>query len=358
MTWIWLALGFLTGVIAGAIAVWHVLTGWVSMRRAPAGPRGCLAWTTGTPASESMVGDASQGTQPAPAPFPSPAIIVPGGVRIATRRAVVVGINDFGGDGSANLRGCVPDAQHVRARLLERGWLDRDIVMLLDREATKRAAQGATRSMLRVAVPDDHCLYFQSSHGSQQPDANGDEIDHLDEVLCFHGITTDWEGSAETDDEFGEILACAPAGALMTVALDLCHAATATRDIELGANRRVARYYARPGGLPEQRIVRHRFGRGWWGHARRTRSGCAVEVPDMNHRLLAACRDWQTSADADIDGPRGAFTHFLLAEESVHWRESAAGIVARVSEDLASAQFDQRPTVEGPTHLLDLPVFA
>ena len=269
--------------------------------------------------------------------------------------AVVVGINVFSViDHSNDLRGCVPDAQHVRARLLARGWPAGNIAYLTDAAARKPAVVDALTAMLAAAHPGDHCVFFQSSHGTQVPDQDGDEADHLDEAICYHGICEDWAGSIMTDDEFGAILAGAKFGVIVTVILDLCHAGSATRNMVPGYRR--SRFVTAPAAMPA--LPRHRFGRGWWGHSQRRRTGSVVIVPEMDHRLLAACRDNQTSADTDIDGPCGAFTHFLLAAEDRLRGECAGVVVTAVSRDLEATGYEQRPVVEEPPRLSPLAVFA
>src|SRR5690349_500964 len=91
-----------------------------------------------------------------------------------TKRAVVVGINDYTGidpTGNSNLSCCVADATGI-ANLLQQafGFAASDIVTLTDQAATRSAVISALSSMANGSEPGDVACFYYSGHGSVEPD--------------------------------------------------------------------------------------------------------------------------------------------------------------------------------------------
>ena len=113
------------------------------------------------------------------------------------KRAVLVGVNRYLIPG-ADLRGCVNDVRNMQKTLVDLyGFRPRDLVILLDDNATKRNIQTAVRQMISASSKGDVALFHFSGHGSNVPDKDGDEADHRDEILCPHDL--DWRAPL-TDD--------------------------------------------------------------------------------------------------------------------------------------------------------------
>lgn len=105
-------------------------------------------------------------------------------------RAFLIGINRYqiaGGD----LRGCVNDVKDLSAALVEfHGFKKRDIVLLVDRAATKKAILAGIRKLVRDSKKGDVAVLHFSGQGSNVPDDDRDETDGRDEILCATDL--DW----------------------------------------------------------------------------------------------------------------------------------------------------------------------
>src|SRR5687768_13582964 len=112
------------------------------------------------------------------------------------KRALFVGINDypFARD---DLKGCVNDAMGWSQLLTDHFDFPRSsIKVITDAAATKKAVVSALKRLLARARSGDVVVFGNSSHGSQVPDADGDEK-MLDEVLCPY----DCQDNVLRDDE-------------------------------------------------------------------------------------------------------------------------------------------------------------
>lgn len=90
-----------------------------------------------------------------------------------TKRAVVVGINDYSGidpSGSSNLNCCVADATSFADLLQAFGFSTSDVVLLTDQGATRATVMSALLEMVRCSEPGDVACLFYSGHGSIEPD--------------------------------------------------------------------------------------------------------------------------------------------------------------------------------------------
>jgi len=100
------------------------------------------------------------------------------------KKALLVGINDYPGKGN-DLLGCVNDVQNMHDLLISLfGFSRESIVMITDSAATTFNILKALEMLVYEAKPGDLLVFHYSGHGSQVPDANGDETDKLDEIIC------------------------------------------------------------------------------------------------------------------------------------------------------------------------------
>lgn len=259
-----------------------------------------------------------------------------------TKKALLVGINDYPGT-SNDLRGCINDANDGLATLKSKDMNIEDAentlrgfgfacTTLYNSKATRAAILDGLKTLVSGARRGDSLVFYFSAHGSQVRDANSDEADGYDEVLCPY----DWPNYVSDDDIRG-ILSKVPAGVNIDVIMDCCHSGTGTRGI--GQN-----YTIR--ALPP--IV------GKVSHpGKKTRA--TVIVPTLNHCLWAGCAANQTSAELLIGGKvRGAFSYYL-------WKEIRAGgtraaIMARVCKQVAALGLKQVPQLEASrTEMLQAP---
>src|SRR5215831_7445314 len=91
-----------------------------------------------------------------------------------TKRAVVVGINDYTGidpSGQSNLRCCVSDASSIATLIQQASGFDSsDVTLITDRAATRSAVLSALKGMVDASQPGDVALFYYSGHGSVEAD--------------------------------------------------------------------------------------------------------------------------------------------------------------------------------------------
>lgn len=90
-----------------------------------------------------------------------------------TKRAVVVGINDYTGidsTGKSNLSCCVADAASVADMLMSLGFDSSNIITLIDGAATRATIMSSITDIVNVSQPGDVVCFYYSGHGSIEPD--------------------------------------------------------------------------------------------------------------------------------------------------------------------------------------------
>ncbi|MCC6714968.1 MAG: caspase family protein [Gammaproteobacteria bacterium] len=265
------------------------------------------------------------------------------------KKALLIGINRYRVPG-ADLRGCVNDVTNVREALQRYlGFTARDITTLTDLAASTRAMKAAIQRLVRSARSGDVLLLHYSGHGANVPDADGDEADGRDEILCPTDL--DWKAPL-TDDWLRRTFDRLRKGVSLTVIMDCCHSGTNTRAILPPDAPRIPRYLPNPWDLMAEESGRRLRGRRRTGlrvsraAARRSRDVVAADIPEL---LITGCRDTQTSADAHINGSyNGALTYNLVAAiVEARGDISCRELHARTCAGLKRGDFDQVPQLEG-----------
>ncbi|MBL9020875.1 MAG: caspase family protein [Myxococcales bacterium] len=251
-------------------------------------------------------------------------------------RALLVGINEYK---TKPLRGALNDVERMRAYLKSRGVADGAVAVLPEAQATKVKIEQSLVALLNSGEPGDHLLFYFSGHGSQQPSADPDESDGLDEVLC----PIDWRDDPETslsDNRIAEIVASLRPGASLTLVFDACHSGDgAAIGPEQGTR------FQPTSSRPPRRQKRAR-----WSKVRATLSEGSM--------LVAACADSETAVEARFEFvPFGVFTwHFtniLSQEEGLTVRDAVKQTGVEVK------QHDMHPQIDPPsTALADKPFLA
>jgi hypothetical protein len=261
------------------------------------------------------------------------------------RKALCVGINKFKNYPSAALQGCVNDANDM-ASLLQSylNFTAADITLLSDSQATKSAIMSNLNAMVSGAVAGDYgyLVFSLSSHGTQVPDASGDETDRADEAFCPHDLAQSggsWDPKhIIVDDELRDMFVELPQEVTLEVFFDTCHSGTGLKAIDLMFDRR-------PRFLPPPSVqaLMQVEGRRSRGLARGL-----LEKGVANHILWAACRADQTSADANISGGwHGAFTYYFCKEIRDCKNELARSkLLQKVRSGLSQGHFNQVPQLE------------
>ncbi|MGH6815705.1 MAG: caspase family protein [Hyphomicrobiaceae bacterium] len=173
------------------------------------------------------------------------------GPGMAERRALLVGINVY--DKLPTLEGSVADAQDIANSLRRQNV--RDVMLLLDRQATRAAIEQAWRAMTARARPGDTLIFAYAGHGGQEPEAvPGSEADGMDEAFLLSGFDprrgSPGYGERLVDNDlavwFKEIEG---RGLRVLFVADSCHSGTMTRSADPRA--RVLQRGVPPYGLPE-----------------------------------------------------------------------------------------------------------
>jgi hypothetical protein len=277
------------------------------------------------------------------------------------KRALLIGINRYQIAG-ADLRGCVNDVKDLSAVLTEfHGFKKSDITLLTDLSATKRAMQKAITALLRASKKGDVALLHFSGHGSHVPDdANRDEADGRDEILCPADL--DWNDPLR-DDWLRTALDSVRGGVGLTVIMDCCHSGTNTRAILPPDAPVKQRYLPSPftlsqveSGRSAPRKVTSEL-RASPRTARKAKDVVAADLPEV---LITGCRDTQTSADAYINGRfNGALTFSLVqAIRKGRGRLTYQQLHDSAVAELKKRKFEQVPQLEGRRDRFAQPLFS
>lgn len=166
---------------------------------------------------------------PQPRTFTSIARGVRRVVATPTRRALMVGINDYP-DPRNKLEGCVNDAFLMSSVLQECGFDAGEIRLVLNERATTDAIMDRLHWLLDDVHDGDERMLFYSGHGAQIPEYGPQgEPDHVDECLVPYDF--DWSPAhAITDKQFCELYSQLPYGSHFVAVFDCCHAGGMTRD--------------------------------------------------------------------------------------------------------------------------------
>jgi hypothetical protein len=283
-----------------------------------------------------------------------------------TRRALCVGINEFKSlPMSSWLNGCVNDAIDLSKALRGLGFPPRNVVVLRDKQATKKKVMSALTSMVRASTPGDQLVFTFSSHGTQVPSApnDPDEPDGLDEAFACHDIRQDgdsWDrNTVIIDNELHDLFATVPEGVLVEVLLDTCHSGTGLKDLDdiqqamLMGRRPRFLPPPTPRGLDRARAIRAAAPPAQDKKSLRELTkvnGAAKPV------LFAACRPDQTASDATFSNrPNGAFTYLFLQALAEDGNRTRSQLASAVTRGLKSGDFEQRSTLEAPAKAKKVP---
>jgi uncharacterized caspase-like protein len=211
-----------------------------------------------------------------------------------------VGVNTYP---AAPLRFCVYDAEDLVRQLVKTfGFPIADTRLLCD----GRATAANIRERLAWVTKADRWTVYQSGHGTQAADRNGDEVDRLDELFC--PVDFDWSDPTTwlLDDDYARIFAKAKPGSRGLFISDSCHSGDLVRELGNPMTKHGRIKALQP---PADIAWRNRVAREAGLGLRRVGS----ELP-ANVVALSACRSDQTSIDGSPFPGRGngAFTGALL----------------------------------------------
>ena len=240
--------------------------------------------------------------------------------------ALLVGIDRYRNTREApHLRGCVADAEAMRALLVDRLGVPAENVRLLTArmDAQESPEELATRENiikgwqehLGQAGPGDQVFFHYSGHGAQARSNDPTELDGYDETIVPHDSRT--PGVYDLlDKELGALIRQVEAkGASVTVVLDCCHSGSGTRAAgEPDESRpRARRGKADERERPPETVLAGASAPQASTRALRRPSGWTL--PGGGHVLLAGCRDEELSyeyRDPQTGQWHGATTYFLV----------------------------------------------
>ncbi|SNR63068.1 Caspase domain-containing protein [Lutibacter agarilyticus] len=156
----------------------------------------------------------------------------------AKKRALIIAVGDYPKESKWGAISSVNDVPLIKNSLLNNGFLEEDIVVLLDANATKQGILTALETLQSKSGKGDIIVIHYSGHGQQIFDDNGDEIDGKDESIvpydAFARYSDIYKGQNHLrDDEIGNIITgfrnkLGKKGQLLVI-LDSCHSGSATR---------------------------------------------------------------------------------------------------------------------------------
>lgn len=157
------------------------------------------------------------------------------------RYALLIGIGDYPQDSGWNKIHGDNDVSIIKTLLLEQGFVEGNIKILKNAEATKSGILSAM-DQLRGKAQTGDVVYIQfSGHGQQVTDLNGDEEDHFDEAWIPYDakkkyVAGEYEGQNHIlDDELNKYLnglrsKVGIRGKIVLVA-DACHSGSGSRGL-------------------------------------------------------------------------------------------------------------------------------
>jgi hypothetical protein len=272
------------------------------------------------------------------------------------RRALLIGINQYPGIPSPNLKGCVSDMELMRSLLTDRfGFPAETTRTLRNEEATQQAIRGALADIAATVGEDDIVVLFYAGHGSRmldprQPDPRqpGRLVESMVPYDSGRGTLPNLDILDEEIDQW--VQRVNEKTPHVTLIFDCCHSGSVTRDPFGEATREAPADLRAPadmfggGPLPEvftsPRDSNQRGTSGWLPGRRR-----AV--------VIAACRaDEFANEHKAFTGTavvrHGALTFFLgqallQAQSGATWRDLFEQAAPRVTAKYSR----QHPQIEG-----------
>lgn len=151
-----------------------------------------------------------------------------------TKRAVVVGVNDYSVQGFEKLGGCVRDARAMYHLLVDAFLFDPSQIWLYtDSNATSSNIRQAIRYMLSISEPGDVACFYFAGHGGLHPIS---EATSYQTIIPYSGsFISDWDLAAAADT-------LEPSKVNFTIILDSCHSGGMHEESEHPAAVRSIRY--------------------------------------------------------------------------------------------------------------------
>lgn len=149
-----------------------------------------------------------------------------------TKRAVIVGVNDYSVQGFNSLRFCVPDAASFYHLLQDAFLFDpQDMFYLVDANATSSRIRRTLRYVLTISQPGDVVCFYYSGHGGRTP--------HPSNPSQMYETIIPYSGQHISDHEiFTAADSLQPSFVNFTIILDSCHSGGMHDESERAQRRR------------------------------------------------------------------------------------------------------------------------
>ena len=260
--------------------------------------------------------------------------------------ALLVGINNYLSPVSS-LNGCVQDVYKMESFLTGyRGSEEKDMVLLLNKDATYAHIIKGFRDHLRKASEDDVVLFHFSGHGSEELTAENFldlEPTGKDQTLVCHDSRPG--GLHLADKELAaliqEVATTYPDGSPkkgsphIVICLDCCHSGSGTRGI-------VADPLIRTRNAPSLQSGRRSIDTYLNGYY--ANQGASLSIPHTRHILLSACESVEKAGDKPSGG---VFTTALVEVlDSVKGNINYADLFVRAKASTVRARKKQTPQFE------------
>lgn len=264
----------------------------------------------------------------------------------STKRALLIGIDDYKAPHISDLRGCVNDAELMRTVLVGKFNVPpENILMLTNGEATHSGIVDAIRNHLIAETSEgDIVILHYSGHGSQMKDTSNDEIDNYDETLVPHDSRTEGIFDISDDEINGLLKQLTEKTKNVTFIFDSCHSGAGARN---GNTVRRIEPDLRTPPAPASFAVSTRGAEG----------ETDLRLENSDYVLISGSLANELSNEAIFEGERhGALTWYLAANllaapENTTYRDVMDQVRAEVSTRFPT----QHPQIEGPGQ--DLVVF-
>ena len=214
------------------------------------------------------------------------------------RRALCVGIDEYP---SAPLAGCVADAKDWQGALNGLGF---ETTLLTNAKATRKAILDGLTGFIEDAEAGDVVVFQYAGHGTQLPDADGDdEDDGRDEAFCPIDMDT---GAYVIDDDVRAIFASIKEGVNVTCFIDCCHSGSITRAAAGGVppverTESVRPRFIRPTAEMERAHLAFRK-KGKKGSRAGSTSVPSATLDAMRQVVFSACQDREVAYESNGHG--------------------------------------------------------
>jgi len=303
--------------------------------------------------------------------------------------ALVTGLNEYEDSSISRLRGCVNDSLLITALLKKAGFR---VTTLNDYQATQRKILNSLRnSIVRLinSPEEGYLVYWNSSHGYQVRDWDGDEWeDGKDEAIC----TYDTDPSDPLiDDKFADLFSMITPNVKVFFGSDSCHSEslhrkkddladlmTAQREIikkkfdtiqEESINAKL--------WIPPEKFLETRKPFNLTDYLKDIRIGAKSDLDkarrlfeydprgDKNLLFASACESDEVSWDSyinEVNRHHGIFSYCFAITVLDAWNEgnpiTYKGVISKAKKMIHDHEFeDQNPTIEGKKEMRDEPVF-